>query len=93
MLVIIKSGPATQEGERAVKLAVEMGSDICLLQNAVYFARSSGLGNFQGNAYALDEDVKLRGLTQDMGLKGIKTVNYGEVVDLMAASDGVVGMF
>ena len=93
MLVIIKSGPATPEGERAVKLAGEMGSDICLVQNAVYFAHSSRLGNFRGRVCALDEDMKLRGLTKDMGLNGIKTVNYTDMVDLMAASDGVVGMF
>jgi len=93
MLVIIKSGPATPEGERAVKLAGEMGSDICLVQNAVYFAHSSRLGNFGGKVYALDEDMKLRGLIKDMGLNGIKTVNYTDMVDLMAASDDVVGMF
>jgi sulfur relay protein TusB/DsrH len=93
MLVIIKSGPATPDGEGAVKLAREMGSDICLVQNAVYFAHSSRLGNFGGKVSALDEDVKLRGLTKDMDLNGIKTVDYNDMVDLMATSDGVIGMF
>ena len=93
MLVIIKSGPATLEGERAVRLAGEMGSDICLVQNGVYFVHSSRLGNFGGSVCALDEDVKLRGLTEEVKLNGIKTVNYGGLVDLMAAGDSVAGMF
>jgi sulfur relay protein TusB/DsrH len=93
MLVIIKSGPATPEGERAVRLARAMGSDICLVQNGVYFAHSSRLGSFGGKVCALDDDVKLRGLTEDVKLAGIETASYGDMVDLMAASDGVIGMF
>jgi sulfur relay protein TusB/DsrH len=93
MLVIIKSAPATPEGERAVKLAREMGADICLVQNGVYFAHSGRIDDFKGKVCALEQDMQLRGLAADMNLPGIETVDYGGIVDLMATSDSVFGMF
>lgn len=93
MLVIIKSGPDTQEGKRAIKLARDMAADICLIQNAVYFSQKERLEGFCGSVYVLDEDVRLRGLKDDEIEKDLKKINYGSLVDMMADEDKVVGMF
>lgn len=93
MLVIIKSSPDTTEGKRAVKLARDMATDICLIQNAVYFAQKERLEGFCGMAYVLDEDARLRGLKSEDMSKGIKETGYDELVDLIVKEDKVVGMF
>ena len=91
MLVMIKSAPVTDEAARAVKLAREMPADIVLMQNAVYFAEKDRLDGFCGTVYALDEDMKLRGISEKD--KGVKEIGYGEMVDIMADEEKVVGMF
>lgn len=93
MLAIIKSGPDTQEGKRAIKLARDMAADVCLIQNAVYFSQKERLEGFCGSVYVLDEDVRLRGLKDDEIEKDLKKINYGSLVDMMADEDKVVGMF
>ncbi|MBI3592910.1 MAG: hypothetical protein HY099_05465, partial [Nitrospirae bacterium] len=62
MLVIIKSAPDTPEGKRGVKLARDMAADLFLIQNGVYFAQEERLEGFCGNTYALEDDLKLRGI-------------------------------
>lgn len=91
MLVIIKSAPDTQEARRAVKLARDMAADIVLLQDAVYLSRPERLEGFCGTAYALSEDLGLRGV-EDLEA-GVKAIDYGELVDLMAGEDKVIGLF
>ena len=91
MIVLIKSAPDTQEAGRAVKLARDMAADIALIQNAVYLARPEMLDGFCGTAFALDEDLKLRGI-KDIE-ESVKPISYGELVDLMAENDKVVGAF
>jgi sulfur relay protein TusB/DsrH len=91
MIVIIKSGPESQEAKRAVKIARDTVADIVLIQNAVYLARPERLEGFCGTAFALDEDIRLRGI-KDID-KGVKEINYDELVDLMAQEDKVVGLF
>ncbi|BCB95826.1 hypothetical protein JZK55_07480 [Dissulfurispira thermophila] len=93
MLVIIKSSPDTAEGKRGVKLARDMAGDICLIQNAVYFAQKGRIEDFCGTAYVLDEDARLRGLKSEDIDKGIKEISYNGLVDLMVKEDKVVGMF
>ena len=93
MLVIIKSAPDTPEGKRGVKLARDIAADVCLIQNAVYFARKDRLESFCGTVYVLDEDSRLRGLSDNEIEKDIKKVDYDGIVDLMAGEDKVVGMF
>ncbi|MCL5063111.1 MAG: DsrH/TusB family sulfur metabolism protein [Nitrospiraceae bacterium] len=93
MLVIIKSSPDTQEGKRGVKLARDMAADICLIQNAVYFAQKERLEGFCGTAFILDEDARLRGLGLEEIGKGIREINYEGLVDLMVNESKVVGMF
>ncbi len=91
MLVIIKSAPDTQEARRAVKLARDMAADIVLLQNAVYLARPERLEGFCGTAYVLEEDLRLRGV-EDLEA-GVKTIDYDELVGLLAGEDEVLGLF
>jgi sulfur relay protein TusB/DsrH len=91
MLVVIKSAPDTREARRAVKLARDTAADILLIQNAVYLAGKERLEGFCGTAYVLDEDMRLRGVSDIE--KAVKTVGYGQAVDLMAEEDKVIGVF
>ena len=93
MFIIVKSGPDTQDGKRGVMLAREMSADICLIQNAVYFARKESLEGFCGKVYILDKDAGLRGLKDNELEKGIKKIDYDGLVELMAEEDKVLGMF
>ncbi len=93
MLVIIKSAPDTLEGGRGLKLARDMAADICLIQNAVYFAMEERLEGFCGSAFVLDEDARMRGLSMEKSAKGIKEIDYEGLVDLMIKEDRVFGMF
>ena len=90
MVVIVKSSPDTPEAKRAVKLARDIAGDLVLIQNAVYMAESDRLGGFCGTVYALDEDLKLRGITETE--KGVKAVSYDELIDLIIG-DKAVGAF
>ncbi len=91
MLVILRSAPESHEARRAVKLARDLAADMVLVQNAVWLAQEERLEGFCGTAYVLDEDLKLRGVSNVA--KEIKALSYIELVDLMAEADKVVGMF
>jgi sulfur relay protein TusB/DsrH len=93
MIVIVKSGPDTADGKRGVKLARDMAANLFLIQNGVYFAQEERLEGFCGTAYALEDDLKLRGIKGTGIEKGIRKTDYDSFVDLMADSDKVVGMF
>ncbi|HTZ17197.1 MAG TPA: DsrH/TusB family sulfur metabolism protein [Dissulfurispiraceae bacterium] len=92
MLVIVKSGPDTAEGNRGVSLARDMAADIVFLQNGVYFALGGKLDGFCGTAYVLDEDSRLRGISDEALNAGILRLDYDRLVDIMAGADKVVGM-
>ncbi len=91
MIVLIKSSPATSEGKRGLKTARDSSADIVLLQNGVYFALNEMLDGFCGTAYAIEEDLKMRGLADIK--RGIKKIGWAELIDMMAKEDKVVGMF
>lgn len=95
MLVIIKSAPDTPEGRRGVKIARHMSADIVLLQNGVYFMQKERLEDlsFYRTVYVLEDDRRLRGLKDQEDKKNIKKITYDSLIDLMAGSDKVVGMF
>jgi sulfur relay protein TusB/DsrH len=93
MLVIIKNAPDTPDGKQGMTLARDMCADLVCLQNGVYFAQGKRLEGFGGNVYVLDEDLRLRGLSDSAIGKDIKKVDYDVLVDLMVASEKVVGMF
>ncbi|HEB76610.1 MAG TPA: hypothetical protein ENJ04_09685 [Nitrospirae bacterium] len=93
MLVIIKSAPDTPEGKRGIKLARDMAADVCLIQNAVYFAQIERLEGFCGRAYAVREDLQLRGLSEDDIERDLKVIGWDELVDLLAGEDKTIGAF
>ncbi|RMG67980.1 MAG: hypothetical protein D6710_10740, partial [Nitrospirae bacterium] len=60
-------------------------------QNGVYFALNDMLDGFCGTVYAVEEDLKMRGL-KDIK-RGIKTINWDQLIDLIFEEDQVVGLF
>ncbi|MDA8079358.1 MAG: DsrH/TusB family sulfur metabolism protein [Nitrospiraceae bacterium] len=95
MIVIVRSAPDTAEGKRGVKIARDLSADIVLVQNGVYFLRQEKLEDlgFAGTAYALEDDMRLRGLKIDGEKTNTKNISYDGLVDLMTERDKVVGMF
>ncbi|MCL5023022.1 MAG: DsrH/TusB family sulfur relay protein [Nitrospirae bacterium] len=93
MVVIVKSAPDTTDGKRGVKLARDMAADIVLLQNGVYFAQRERLEGFCGTVYALDDDIRLRGLREDEIERDVRRLDYGGFVDLAAGEEKVIGIF
>ncbi len=93
MLIMIKSAPDTPEGKRALRLARDTASDVCLMQNAVYFAHHERLEGFCGTVYVIEEDCRLRGLRDEGIEKAIKRLTYEGLVEVMDKEDTVVGLF
>ncbi len=95
MLVIVRSAPDSVDGRRGVKIARDMAADVVLLQNGVYFMQQAHLEDlgFCGTAYVLSDDRKLRGLSAIESSSRTKEITYDGLVDLMAESNKVVGMF
>ncbi len=91
MLVIIKSAPNTPDGNRGLRIARDASADLVLLQNGVYFAQNDMLDGFCGIAYAVEEDLKMRGI-KDIK-RGIKTIDWNELIDLIFDEEQVVGLF
>lgn len=94
MLVMIKSAPDSPEGKRGVELARDMAAEIVLLQNGVYLTQGQKLEAFEfaGRAYAVEDDMRLRGLSLGDS-KCIQEINYDDLVDLIIKNEKVVGMF
>jgi sulfur relay protein TusB/DsrH len=93
MIVIIKSAPDTPEGTRGMTMARDMAANVVLIQNAVYFALKDRLEGLPGTVSALEDDLKLRGLTND-DLKGdIRKLSYDGFIDLIGEDDRVIGTF
>jgi len=93
MLVMVKSSPDSTEGKRGVKLAMDMDADLILIQNAVYFSQKKRLASFGGTAYALGEDMRLRGIRSDSTGSKIREIDYDKLVDLMMQEEKVFGAF
>lgn len=93
MLVIVKSAPDTPDGKRGVKLARDMAADLVLIQNGVYFAQRERLGGFCGTVHVLNDDLRLRGLSDNEIEKDVRRFEYDDFVDLLANEDKVTGMF
>ncbi len=87
MLFLISSAPDTKEFKTAYKLAQAMKAEICLLQNAVYASRNLLDSRF----YILKDELQLRGIKEDE-VSG-KLIDYSQLVDMMAKSDKVAGLF
>jgi sulfur relay protein TusB/DsrH len=93
MLVMVKNSPGSTEGKRGIKLAMDMAADLILIQNAVYFAQQGRLERFGGTAYALAEDMRLRGISSDSTGSNIREIDYDNLVDLMMKEEKVSGAF
>ncbi|MHB8845745.1 MAG: DsrH/TusB family sulfur metabolism protein [Nitrospirota bacterium] len=93
MLVIIKSGPDTNDGAIGLTLAAEGRADLVLLQNGVYFAQKNRLGPFAGAVYVLEDDKKLRGLGDSEIDERAKLIGYDELTDIITSGKQVTGMF
>jgi sulfur relay protein TusB/DsrH len=89
MLFIISSSPDTQEFKTALTIAKD--SDLCLIHDAVYLTMEEN-APVTGKVYALKDDLSLRGITEP-GLKGLKIIDYLEMVDLIDQAEKVVGVF
>jgi len=89
MLFIIASQPGTEEFKRAC--AIAKGSNVCLIQDAVYLAMEENAPT-TGSIYALKDDLLMRSITNPK-IKGLKTIDYSEMVDLMAGAEKVTGVF
>ena len=93
MLVIIKSAPDTNDGALGLTLAKESGGDLILLQNGVYFAEKERLGSFPGAVYVLNDDMRLRGLTDSELNARSEAIDYERLADIITGGDKVVGLF
>jgi sulfur relay protein TusB/DsrH len=93
MIIMIKSAPDTTEAKRAVMLAGDLAADIILVQNAVYFARRAQASGSRGVVYALDEDLRMRGIGPRDDLGAVKRIDYDMLVDLITKADRVHGAF
>ena len=92
MMVMIKSAPDTPEAKRAVRLAADLGADLVLIQNAVYLA-CDRTACVSGSVFALDEDLRMRGLGPDTDIGAVKRIDYDMLVDLITKTDQVHGAF
>jgi sulfur relay protein TusB/DsrH len=94
MIVVVKSGPDTTDGRRGVTLARSAGAALVLIQNAVVFAHAGLTGGAgPGAVYALEDDLRLRGLGPKDLDEHIVRIDYPKLVDLVAGADNVVGAF
>lgn len=93
MLIIIKSSSDTPECKRGIKLAADMAANVLLIQNAVYFAQGDRQNFSNGIIYALEDDIRLRGLRDEELRKDLKKLNYETLVELMIEEDKVIGIF
>jgi sulfur relay protein TusB/DsrH len=96
MLVLLKSSPGTNEANRGLRAARDLSADLVLTQNSVYIAGKGTLEGFAGSVYAIDEDLRLRGIPdipESVRPEGVRRIGYDELVDLMAGGEKVVGMF
>jgi sulfur relay protein TusB/DsrH len=92
MLVLIKSGPDTPEAKRAVRLAADLGADLVLVQSAVYLACEKG-ADLRGPVYAIDEDLRMRGIGPGADIGAAERIDYDRLADLIAQADQVHGAF
>jgi len=88
--VLIKSPPHSPRGQRGLKFARDLSADVLLLQDGVLFTLGGHLEGFCGTAYALREDMQMRGLKP---LKDLKLLDWAETVELLAQEEKAMGAF
>jgi sulfur transfer complex TusBCD TusB component (DsrH family) len=64
-----------------------MNAEVCLLQNAVYAAKTLK----DSDVYVLIDELQLRGIKESEATG--RLIDYGQLIDRMNSSDKVVGLF
>lgn len=105
--ILLKSGPCTDEANRALQTADDMlvqghSVSLYLLQEAVRFCRPRATCSDSGKlkeliaenlqVYALNRDTELRGIDESSAGPTISNGSYEALVDLMTTCDRVVGI-
>ncbi len=105
--ILLKSGPCTDEADRALQTAVDMLSQghtvsLYLLQEAVRFCRPAmKCSNSMGLQELIDQNLEVHLLTHDAELRGIDAPpagqailngSYESLIDLLDSCDRVVGI-
>ena len=93
MIVMIKSAPDTQEAKRGITLAGDLVADVVLIQDAVNLVRLVQDVGIRVSVYALDEDLRMRGLGPNADIGAIRRIDYDMLVDLITKADKVHGVF
>jgi len=91
MTVIVKSAPDTPDGRKGLQTAIDLGADVILLQNGVYFVLSGSAAVAGMQVYAMEEDCMMRGIRIPSD-NSVRMIDYAELVDIMQMSDHVIGM-
>ncbi len=96
MLHTVNKSPFEKNSLRTCLRLARPGSDILLIQDAVYAALSDTEFTAdmieavrQHNVYALEPDLMARGLGQSSLIEGVEPVGYDRFVELAATNDSV----
>ncbi len=91
MLILVKSSPETAEARRALQIASEAKAEVVFLQAAVYHAVKDRLKGIKlAKAYAIDEDMRMRGIDK---CQSVEAISYGALVELMDAHENITGLY
>ena len=96
MLHTVNKSPFEKNSVRTCLRLAKKGSDILLIQDAVYaalsdteFAADMVEAVRQHNVYALEPDLMARGLSQSSLIEGVEPVGYDRFVELAVTNDSV----
>ena len=96
MLHTINKSPFEKNSLRTCLRLARAGSDILLIQDAVYaalpdtdFAADMVEATRRHNVYALEPDLMARGLSQSCLIEGVEAVGYDRFVELAVTNESV----
>ncbi|MCY3769554.1 MAG: sulfurtransferase complex subunit TusB [Gammaproteobacteria bacterium] len=96
MLHTVNKSPFEKNSLRTCLRLAKRGSDILLIQDAVYAALSATEWTEmmmdavnEHRIYVLEPDLAARGLSRDRLIQGVKTVGYDGFVELACRNDPV----
>lgn len=86
--------------ENGIKLASTTASQdiaVCLMQNAVYLSTKGKklfdtLISQNKKIYAIEKDVKIRGLSKDLIYPEVKLIDYAAVIDLVLEHENIINL-
>ena len=91
MLILVKSSPETAEARRALRIASVAKAEVVFLQSAVYHAVKDRLKGINlTKVYAIDEDMRMRGIDK---CASVEEIGYDALVELMDAHESVTGLY